>query len=644
MLPVRTTPRRRTTLAAHSVLAAGAVVLAGALAACSTQPPDPTDAANAYASALESGNLSTVTFTGSGGTAASATMAKATTALAGTTHTVTLTNLSHQPGATTATATYSHRWDLKNAQNDWQYDTTAELTLADDVWKVTWAPATLAPDLAADERLAVVQTWPRRANILDAAGQPIVMQREVSDVGIDKVKAGGKAAASAAALAKLLGINAANYTAKVTGAGASAFVPALRLRKTDPLLATAEKGLAAIPGATQVPSLAVLGPSATWASPILGTVADATAEQVQDSKGTLRAGDEVGQNGLQYRYDSQLRGAPGLAVQAQKLGADGSVIGKRELYAEVSAEGKPLQTTLEVKAQNAAEAALAGQTATPTALVVMRVSTGEIIAAAVGPGAKGAPLALAGKAAPGSTFKIVSSLAMVRKGATPDTKVPCTPTLTVNGRVFGNYSEFPPKQVGDVPLKTALAYSCNTAFISQYKAVSQDDLRAAAESLGLGELELPFTAFMGSVPPTSDVVMHAATFIGQGQVEASPLAMATVMASAMRGQTVRPRLVKDADLSPAPAVPLQPAEAEKLRTEMREVVAVGSGKRLAANKVEFAKTGTAEFGTTNPPKTHAWMVAGRGDLAFAAYNEIGPSGSTHAGPFISAFLTAYDKP
>ena len=117
--------------------------------------------------------------------------------------------------------------------------------------------------------------------------------------------------------------------------------------------------------------------------------------------------------------------------------------------------------------------------------------------------------------------------------------------------------------------------------------------------------------------------------------------MALVTASVMRGETVRPKLVDGGKALPAPATPLAAAEAEVLRTEMADVVRVGSGRRLQEVGVEYAKTGTAEFGTANPPKTHAWMVAGRGDLAIAAYNEEGPSGSTHAAPFIIAFLKAY---
>jgi cell division protein FtsI/penicillin-binding protein 2 len=52
----------------------------------------------------------------------------------------------------------------------------------------------------------------------------------------------------------------------------------------------------------------------------------------------------------------------------------------------------------------------------------------------------------------------------------------------------------------------------------------------------------------------------------------------------------------------------------------------------------FGKTGTAEFGTTNPPSTHAWFVGWQGKVAFAVLVEKGKSGATVAAPIAKAFL------
>lgn len=622
-------------------------VLVGTLGAgCSLfdSPPKPDDTARALASGLASGDLGAVTFKNTTPAKATAFVKAAYKDLGTLRPQVALSEMSHTEGSDHATATLFSRWDVSTSPTDWTYETQVDLSLVDDQWRVSWTPGVVAPQLTSDETLDLARKWPRRADIVDSSGGKIMTEREVAAVGIDKTKvSGAEATASAKKLAALIEIDPARFAAKVAAAGSKAFVEGVTLRATDPIIEERGAAIEKVTGALTVPALQVLGPSRTWAAPILGTVGEATAEQIKASKDALEAGDTVGKNGLEYRYDARLRGTPGLAVHAVKRGADGSVLDKRELFAEQSTEGEPLTITLDPKAQSAAEAALAKQTKHPTALVAVRVSTGEVLAAAVGPAAAGTTLALAGKEAPGSTFKIVSSLANVRKGATADTTLPCTETLTVNGRRFSNYTTYPKDKLGDIPMRTALAFSCNTAFISQHEKVSQDDLVSAAQSLGMGEkLDLPFTGFLGSVPTTDDVVEHAASFIGQGRVEASPLTMAIVVASVMKGQTVRPQLVAGAPALPKPATPLDPTEAGVLRQEMRDVVTEGSGTVLGPLGVEYAKTGTAEFGTKSPPDTHVWMVAGRGDIAIAAYNEVGDNGVTGAAPFIVSFLKAYD--
>ena len=634
-------PARRAILASATSLVLLSSLLAGCSLFQSDPPPDGT--AKALAAGLARGDLTAVSLKGTTPATATAFLAAAYKGLGDLRPKVTVSGVQHQEGAAQATATLTTTWDLSPSGKAWTYQSQVPLDLVEGSWRAAWSPDLVAPDLASDEVLGIVHTWPKRADILARDGSKLMTEREVVDVGLDKTRvSAGQVAPAATALARIVGIDASAYAAKAASAGARAFVQAITLRLTDPVLTKNAAKIDAVAGGARMPRMAVLGPTRTWAAPILGTVAPATAEQVAKSGGVLRAGDEVGQSGLEYRYDTQLRGTPGLSVRALKKGADGTTIGKRELFAEQSQEGAPLKTTLDPKAQTAAEAALQSQTQRPAALVVVQPSTGDILAAAVGPGALGAPLALAGKEAPGSTMKMASSLALIRKGATADTKLPCTNSITVNGRVFANYSEYPKDHLGSIPLHTALAFSCNTAFISQYKSISQDELIAAAQSLGMGEkLDLGFTGFLGSVPPTDDIVEHAASFIGQGRVEASPLTMAVVLASAMKGATVRPRLIADAPPLPAPPTPLKAAEAQVLRSELADVVRVGSGRRLQPVGVQYAKTGTAEFGTSKPPKTHAWMVAGRGDLAIAAYNEEGPSGASHAAPFIISFLKAY---
>lgn len=606
--------------------------------------PAPDGTATALATALATGDLSNVPLRGDGSAEASTFLSAAYRGMGTLRPNVEVVSVTRGNDETKASATLRTRWDLGVAGGEpWAYDTKVALALQDKTWQVAWSPALVAPDFTAEETLVRQTTWPRRGDIVDRAGAKLVTEREVFLVGIDKTKASAaQIAGSATALAKLVGIEPTAYAKSVAAAGPSAFVQAIMLRAEDPIIRTKSAAIAAIPGAVALGRLVPLGPNKTFAQPILGTVGPATAEQIAASGGVLSAGDDAGRTGLEALYDSRLRGTPGVAIQAVARDTGGNFLGRREVYS-VSPKGVPdLRITLDSTAQTAMEKVLAGQGTMPVAMVAMKASTGEILAAAISPGAKGQNLALGGRLAPGSTFKVVSSLAILRKGGTASTPLSCTPTINTGGRIFKNYTDYPAAHLGTIPLYTALAFSCNTAFISQYAAVSQDDLRAAAAALGLGtEPTLGFPNFMGSVPAADNVVEHAASFIGQAKVEMSPLALATMVSSVIAGKRISPVLVPEAkQTNPAPPKPLTPAEADQLRIAMGHVVSDGSGRRLQAVGVQYAKTGTAEYGTEVPPRTHAWMIAGRGDLAIACYVQDGASGTTSAGPLIAALLQA----
>jgi cell division protein FtsI/penicillin-binding protein 2 len=240
---------------------------------------------------------------------------------------------------------------------------------------------------------------------------------------------------------------------------------------------------------------------------------------------------------------------------------------------------------------------------------------------------------------------VATSLALVRTGMNPPSPVACPPSISADGRTFENYPGYPADQLGDITLQRAIAHSCNTAMIGARGTVPQAALAEAAASLGLGQSgDVGFDAFLGEVPADAEGTQHAASMIGQGRIQASPLAMAVVAASVAVGRTVRPVLVVTGDHAPGAAadaaVPLTPAEAGTLRELMRAVVTEGSGSFLADVPGEpvGAKSGTAQYGTENPPRNHAWMVAVQGDLAVCVFVEDGDLGTTTAGPLLEAFL------
>jgi cell division protein FtsI/penicillin-binding protein 2 len=249
-------------------------------------------------------------------------------------------------------------------------------------------------------------------------------------------------------------------------------------------------------------------------------------------------------------------------------------------------------------------------------------------------------MATVGRAAPGSTFKVVSALALLRAGLNPDSEVSCPNTVTVDGKEFENYDDYPGSAVGTIDLQTALAQSCNTAFIGQRDKIKGQALAEAAGSLGVGiDYDTGFASFLGSVPDDPTATGRAAALIGQGKIEASPLAMAGVVASVSEGRTVLPYLVEGSSKPTAEGKPLTAEEADQLRQMMRTVVTSGSGRVLSGvGGAVIAKTGTAEYGPTAPYTTHAWMIAGKDDLAVAVFVQDGESGSRTAGPLLRTFL------
>jgi hypothetical protein len=617
-------PRARTGVVVAAVLAAAAT-------GCSVpgSGPEPGDALSALAGTLSSGKPASGPWTdpeaaGKGWSAITADLPDLpVTVTAGK-----VTEGEHPRG------TLHWSWQVQGLA--WRYDTTVALAKRGDAWKGTWRPAVVQPSLQPGWKLTATTIQPARGDILGAGGVPIVKPRPEIRFGIDKTHVRpARLADSARRLADLVGIDPGSFLERVKAAGPQAFVEGIVFRRQQ-VPARVMNGYPHIPGASGISDHLPLAPTKQFASAVLGTVGPATAEIVKQSKGKVAPGDDVGLSGLEARYDDRLRGTKGLEVVS--VDAEGN---RRTLFTAPPVDGRPLRTTLVPRLQRLADDVLAG-VGPASALVAVQPSTGDLLAVANGPGAGGYNVATYGRYAPGSTFKMVSSLALLRSGLTPRSTVHCVPRLDVNGKEFKNYSDYPPDRVGDIPLLQAVANSCNTAFIGERGRLHGDDLPQAAAALGFGvDHDLGFPAYFGQVPAPTGETEAAADMIGQGRVLASPMAMATVMASVVAGKAVLPRLLPDHETQQhQPAHPLTRREDAEEKQMLRAVVTQGSGVLLAdlPGPPALAKTGTAEFGTEPPLPTHAWMVGAHGDLAVAVFVDRGQTGSGTAGPLLKRFL------
>lgn len=651
-------------------LAVAGLILGASLVACDDGRGGAESAAKQFAAAVSALDVGSVAFDGKDSGVAKQQVQDVFKALDPDKPTVESGELSLKDK--TASVPLNYTWKI--GSGEWKYTTYAEFTKSGDKWLTVWNPASLVPGLADNEILTKGTQSPPRADILGAGDAKLVTYRPVVKVGIDKPLLGSAdPAASATKLAELVGVDGAAYAQQVSAAGAQAFVPAITLREEGRTVT--DEQIAAIPGGRAVKESQALAPSRTFARAVLGSVGEASAEQIEASAGALSAGDMTGVGGLQQQYDAQLRGTDAVVIRAHRADLTREQINaakidpRRVVFETALKPGTPLKTTLDPKLQSLAESTLAG-VGPASAIVAIRPSTGAVLAAASGPGSNGYNTAMLGQYAPGSIFKMVDSLALFRNGLTPDSKVECTPTLEVDGRTFKNSEGYPESSLGSVTLRDAFAHSCNTAFIAARDKVTQAQLEAAAGSLGVAvdAPSLGAAAFLGSVPGEAAGTEHAASMIGQGKVLMSPLAAAIMAGSVAKGSPVSPQLVLNPDAgakggtpgeptaqaaSPSSTVtpqapaqasgqPITAAEATALSDMMRAVVTSGHAGFLASvpGAPVGAKTGTAEYGKETPPKTHAWIVAVHGDLAVAVFVEDGGLGATTSGPLLKQFLTA----
>jgi hypothetical protein len=613
------------------VAAALALVLAGCGGGDSA--PDPQPMADALARGLASGNLSKVAFVGPDPALAQKQYHAAVAGLGGVKPTVTVASVA-VTGSTAATATLHWDWPLGTG---WRYTTKAPMQTTQDGnhWQVAWKTNLIQPTLTPLETLEAATVEAKRGDIVGPGGVGLVTERPVVRFGVDRTKVGpGADLGSARRLARLVGIDVTSYVKQVKAAGPKAFIQAIVYRQQDvPSSVTAH--YTAIRGVDALAGDLPLAISKEFAAPILGTVGPVTADMIKASPGVYRAGDVAGISGLEARYDEQLRGTPGVRVDA--LDSQGK---RRRLFSTDPVDGKPLKLTMVPRLQMLAERILSN-VVPASAIVAIRPSTGAILAAANGPGNNGYNDATYGRFAPGSTFKTVDSLALATSGVTPSSPVECPTSVTVNGKVFTNDSFYPPSANGRITLATALANSCNTAYINERTKLGSSDLVDAAATLGMGvDHDLGFPAYFGNVVPPASETEKAADMIGQGQVLASPMTMATVMASVVAGHTVVPQLITSVKPTATSSAPLTAAEDATLKTLLRGVVTRGTGiglRDVPAPPV-IAKTGTAEFDRNGRRLTHAWMIAGHGDLAVCAFVDVGTTGAGTAGPLLEQFL------
>ena len=377
--------------------------------------------------------------------------------------------------------------------------------------------------------------------------------------------------------------------------------------------------------------------AAVSVAPTIGVVTDANGENLSN----------YGDAGLTNIALDMVHQAPagktkaGLDVEIQNTAGKkaGQAVPNSQAIVVAPVNLASLATTINSSAEAAARNAVGGHKM--SSMVVIQPSTGDILAIANNDGFN--DFALTGAVAPGSSMKVITSTALLNDGtvSSPQSPVTCPPTYTIQGITYHNdQNESEPP---GTPFITDFAQSCNNAFTTQEPYLSGKLASTAKQyygldqkwDIGIGNISASYF----NAPASASGSELAQEAFGEGQLTASPLAMASVAATVENGSFEQPILVtgtKQVSASPLPA-----ATDAGLKEMMRAVVSEGTAAAIGFGPTVYAKTGTADISGQEQP--NSWLIAfdPTKDIAVGCLVLNAGYGAQIAGPEVKSFLDSY---
>ena len=303
----------------------------------------------------------------------------------------------------------------------------------------------------------------------------------------------------------------------------------------------------------------------------------------------------TGTSGLELAFDERLAGRPGGQLLATSADEESSLDAGRELASTDPVRGKAVRTTIDPALQSASVSALGGLYG---GVAVLDARKGSVLALA--------GLGYSAPQPPGSTFKVITATAALDAGVVaPDDEFPVEISNSDIGREIANSHDAP---CGGTFVQS-FAESCNTVFAPLGVEVGGEKLIETAERYGFNSAPTLFDQRSTAAlePPASTLpteldssVAIGETAIGQGEVLATPLQMASIAQTiANEGTRMPTPIAASPELKPEaePVEVTSPKTAATIRQLMIEVVNNGTGIAAAVPGIQVAgKTGTAELG------------------------------------------------
>ncbi len=400
-----------------------------------------------------------------------------------------------------------------------------------------------------------------------------------------------------------------------------------------------------------------LYPRDGFAAHLIGYVGEVSEQMLDDPKYAFyEPGDVVGRSGVEQTYDAVLRGRDG--SRDLIVNSHGKEVGR--LGQELAVPGQDLKLTIDLDLQLAAERAMEGKVG---AMIAMDPHTGEILAMVSRPSFDpnqfsghltrtywnsilsnpDHPLlnkAIQAQLAPGSTFKIIMSVAGLQEGKAEDLKVNCQGGASFYGHFYKCDAHH-----GGVNINNAIPYSCDTFFYTLANHLGIDTIAHYASAMGLGRktgVDLP-DEVSGTMPSSEWKLktQHAKWFagetisvgIGQGAIAATPIQMARALSGIASGGVLRrPHIIFPGEVSASEneairlsfpgsgdaTVPIDAANWQTITDAMAQVTIYGTAAASHLQGIDFiGKTGTAQVmshdalarsGGGHRTKPNSWFI------------------------------------
>ncbi len=298
------------------------------------------------------------------------------------------------------------------------------------------------------------------------------------------------------------------------------------------------------------------------ASHLIGYLGEVDENELKQSKNALyRMGDLIGKYGVEYRWETDLKGVDGgRQIEVDALGRE-----IKPLWSIEPFPGNNLFLTIDLDLQKVAEEAYQDKSG---ALIAMDPQNGHILAMVSKPSFDPNLFArnilpeewkslmedprhplqnkgVQGQYPPGSVFKIVTAVAGLESGIiTPNTQMACTGTYPYGNRAFRCWKE---GGHGTISLHRAIVESCDIYFYQAGLKIGVDLIAQYANEFGLGRttgISLPHEK-PGIVPSTSWKKKRSGVpwysgetlslAVGQGYINTTPLQLLTMISAVANG-------------------------------------------------------------------------------------------------------------